>query len=105
MVVADRGRLERSEFLHFVTFVVTDTKPTEEMLENMLRPFGPKGLDRFDYWALGGRFSGQVIPHDLADTITGGPDVSSAELKIMNELAACWDVVLHSPGSKPGPGV
>jgi hypothetical protein len=93
--------------LHFVLFVITHAKPTEETLESLLHPFqGEEEWEpRFDHWALGGRFSGHVIPYDFANTMTGGPDVSDYELAILGKLSGCWGVDLRPPVSKPGPGV
>jgi hypothetical protein len=91
--------------LHFPLFVCINTKPTQEMLENLLEPFkgdAERGA-KFCHWALGGGYSG--TPYDLADTITGGPDVSDGELEVLGELARCWDVDLRRPVSKPGAGV
>src|ERR1700730_14367193 len=80
------ARLHWSELLHFVTFVITDAKPTEQMLEHLLLPFGPEGEDRLDHCALGGRYSSQLIPYDFGNTITGGADLSSEELEILAAL-------------------
>ena len=93
--------------MHFPLFVITETQPTEEMLESLLQPFRGEVEEgaRFDRWALGGKYSGQVIPYDLADTMTGGPDVSDDELAILGELADCWGVDLRRPVSTPGAGV
>ena len=81
------------------------------MLESLLQPFRgevegevEEGA-RFDWWALGGRYSGQVIPYDLTDTMTGGPGVSDDELAILGELADCWGIDVRPPVSTPGAGV
>ena len=93
--------------MHFPLFVITDRKPSMEMLESLLQPLRGEVEEggRFDCWALGGRYTGQVIPYDLADTVTGGPDVGDDELAILRELAGCWNVDLSPPVSKPGTGV
>jgi hypothetical protein len=92
--------------LHFALFVITDAKPSVEMLDSLLQPFqGEEEEARFDHWAIGGRYSGQVIPYDLANTITGGPDVSTGELEILGTLTRSWNVVLRRPVSEPAAGV
>src|SRR5215469_1328975 len=93
--------------VHFPLFVITDRKPSMEMLESLLQPLRGEVEEggRFDCWALGGRYTGQVIPYHLADTVTGGPDVGDDELAILRELADCWNVDLRPPVSKPSTGV
>jgi hypothetical protein len=68
--------------MHFVILVVTEQKPTEEILAKALEPFA----DKWDGWWLGGRWSGNLIPYDIDNTITGGPNVPDAEL-VLQRLA------------------
>jgi hypothetical protein len=87
--------------MHFVVLVVTYDKPTEAVLEAALAPFGIAALGphaKWDEWALGGRYTGLLIPHDLADTVTGGPHVSEMEM-LRSQVGA-----IQRPGHT-GPGV
>jgi hypothetical protein len=58
---------------HFGVLVVTKDRPTEEVLASALAPFGPSAGDeaKFDWWQLGGRYDGRLIPR-LPETITAG---------------------------------
>jgi hypothetical protein len=51
--------------MHFAVAVVTQEKPTESMLADALAPFGPAGAAeaKWDWYALGGRFSGHLLRH------------------------------------------
>ena len=51
-------------------------------------------------WALGGRYTGNLIRFDFGETVTGGPAVPSIEL----QLASCVPGLRMPPG-RPGPGV
>jgi hypothetical protein len=65
--------------MHFLTLVISDEKPTEELLKKWLSPFVPEKLD---FYALGGRYTGLFIPREIENTVTGGPDVPEAELAL-----------------------
>ena len=69
--------------MHFVLYVVTEDRPTEEALAAALAPFGPEGEARWDSWVLGGRYTGNLMPHDIENTVTGGPEVSDAEFSLI----------------------
>lgn len=62
--------------MHHLAFVVTTEKPTEELLAKTLEPFrcsvdNPDGP--LDWFALGGRYTGNIMACPHADsTITGG---------------------------------
>jgi hypothetical protein len=93
--------------MHTSVIVVTKDKPTEDVLATALAPFGPVALGpaaHWDWWALGGTFTGLLIPHDLANTITGGPDISPAELAVEGIVAAAG-VTMTRLGDQAGPGV
>jgi hypothetical protein len=69
--------------MHFAIAVVTNDKPTESMLADALAPFGPAGGEpKWDWFALGGRFSGHLFSTDMTDTITGGPEYPDDELSV-----------------------
>jgi hypothetical protein len=92
--------------MHFITFVVTKEKPTEAVLAAAMAPFGPNVLGKdakWDEWTLGGRYTGLLIPHSIENTVTGGPNVSDAELAIA-AMAESADTVVTQPG-RTGPGV
>jgi len=85
--------------MHFIAFVVTNEKPTEAVLAAAMAPFGPDVLGddhKWGWWGLGGRYTGLLIPHNIANTIKGKPDAMPP-----------WerrDDGLRGPG-KTGPGV
>jgi hypothetical protein len=67
--------------VHFAVLVVTKDKPTERVLARALRPFGPRTVrPKWNWYALGGRFSGVLHPLDVADTVTGGLEYPDDEL-------------------------
>lgn len=72
--------------MHFVVFVITKVRPTEKLLQETLAPFGRGGEERWDAWALGGRYSGNLKPLSFDDTITGGDDIPLAELAMASML-------------------
>jgi len=81
--------------MHFIAFVITQQKPTEEILPTALNPFFN---EHFDWFALGGRYTGMIEPFDHEDTVTGGMDMPAVEE---------W-LHTHSNGIIPqcrGPGV
>ncbi len=64
------GPLHPAEYLrrvssrHFPVLVITATKPPESALAKVLEPFGPEVVDadaKWRWWALGGRFTGDLI--------------------------------------------
>jgi hypothetical protein len=60
--------------MHFCVLVVTKDKPTDDVLAKALAPFGRHALGndaKWDWYALGGRYSGHLIPLHFADTVTG----------------------------------
>jgi len=86
--------------MHFAVLVVTKDKPTEDVLAAALAPFKDS---KWDWWTLGGRYTGQLIPHDVADTVTGGHDLP--EIEVMVDAMFKKDgMVIQRPGST-GPGV
>jgi hypothetical protein len=80
--------------MHFAVAVVTEEKPTEAMLADILAPFGPAaGTEaKWDWQVLGGRFSGLLGPHGIGGTITSGPECPDDEFYFI-------------PIDDPGPGV
>ena len=82
--------------MHIAALVVTSKKPTKSILVEALTPFGQAAGAKFklDWWALGGRFSGQLIPHDKRDTVTGGLAYPDDELPLV-----------PNDRHEPGPGV
>ena len=89
--------------MHFFALVVTEEKPTEEVIGKVLKPFGPDGGRRWDHWALGGRYTGNLIPLDLPNTLTGGPDVPEVEM-VLDRMSR--EAGLRAVRSeRPGPGV
>jgi hypothetical protein len=71
--------------MHFAAAVVTEEKPTETILAETLAPFGcAAGFEaKWDWYALGGRFSGRLDPHDISETITGGFEYPDDELPLL----------------------
>jgi hypothetical protein len=71
--------------MHFAVAIVTKEKPTEAILAETLAPFGPAaGIEaKWDWLALGGRFSGLLCPKQIADTVTGGVEYPDDELPLM----------------------
>jgi hypothetical protein len=57
--------------VHFILMVVTDEKPTNEVLSTALEPFGPEGACKWDDWVLGGRWSGRLFALHNQNTLTG----------------------------------
>jgi len=49
--------------MHYVALVISEQRPIPEVLHKALGPFGPEGKGRFDYYVLGGRYRGNLIPH------------------------------------------
>jgi hypothetical protein len=79
--------------MHFITYVVTEEKPTDAVLAKVMAPFMPNALGndhKLDWYALGGRYTGLLIPHQMANTIKGsfigdgpgstGPGVDALQL-------------------------
>lgn len=92
--------------MHFAAYVITAERPTPEVLAKVLEPFK---FDKFDWYALGGRYTGNVIPADGADTLTGKDEPSGFELKMQElctemreesgaDLKFVRDGVSHGPG-------
>jgi hypothetical protein len=71
---------------HFVTWVITESKPTDALLSDALAPFGPDGTSRWDAWTLGGRYSGNIPVKRLEDTLTGGDEIPESDLALMKML-------------------
>jgi hypothetical protein len=68
--------------MHFVGFVITEQKPSEDVLAKVLHSFRSSregGKGHWDWWTLGGRWSGRMIPLSLDNTVTGGADVPAIE--------------------------
>jgi hypothetical protein len=60
--------------MHFFAYVVTEEKPTDAVLAKVMAPFMPDALGndhKLDWYALGGRYTGLLIPHQMANTIKG----------------------------------
>jgi hypothetical protein len=55
--------------MHFPIFTITSDPPTELVLNAVLAPFY---CDKLDWHTLGGRYSGLLIPHRDAETMSGG---------------------------------
>jgi hypothetical protein len=90
--------------MHFPAFVITPDKPTRESLEEALAPTAHRR--EFDWWGLGGRFSGNIIPLDYADTvITGGDDIPDMELALMTMVEKTGDGVEMKRSARRGAGV
>jgi hypothetical protein len=70
--------------MHFAVAVVTQDKPTDSVLADTLAPFGPltAAEAKWDWYALGGRFSGHLFSRDFAETVTGGPEYPDDELSV-----------------------
>jgi hypothetical protein len=73
--------------MHFVTFVITESKPTDALLSDALAPFGPDGTGRWDAWTLGGRYSGNLPVKRLEDTMTGGDEIPDSDLALISMLS------------------
>jgi hypothetical protein len=61
--------------VHFITFVLTEEKPTQEVLAKALEPFRETPENRYSHWdwfALGGCFAGLLIPHNIKSTLSAG---------------------------------
>jgi hypothetical protein len=75
--------------MHFSVLVICDQKPTEKVLGEILAPFIP---EKFDWWTLGGRYTGHLTPHDLDNTITGGDnDIPAGEVAMAQMVAKATD--------------
>jgi hypothetical protein len=64
--------------VHFAVLLVTDEKPTQEILEKTLVQFGPADQEYWDSWEFGGRFSGNLIPVVFENVLTAGPELRRA---------------------------
>lgn len=84
--------------MHFVGLVITEERPTEEVLSKALVQFGPDGEGKWDWWTLGGRYTGNLRPLELENTMTGGPDLPHIEMMLIKTMGA------KLPG-RTGPGV
>jgi hypothetical protein len=73
--------------MHFITFVITESKPTDALLSDALEPFGPDGSAKWDAWTLGGRYSGNIPVKRLEDTLTGGDEIPDSDLVLMDMLS------------------
>jgi hypothetical protein len=66
--------------VNFAAFVITDKKPTPEVLEKTLVLFGPHHQGHWLEWTLGGRYTGNLIPIDRENTATGArPELTDFE--------------------------
>jgi hypothetical protein len=101
--------------MHSLILVITPAKPTDDVLAAALAPFREKEdvtdkrwlVGYWDDWALGGRYTGQLIPHDVADTVTGGNLGMETDLifaGVLENAVGDGDVTLQIP-SDTGPGV
>jgi hypothetical protein len=88
--------------MHCVVLVVTDEKPTKAVLQRALDPFGPRLLSdarnedyikKWDGWALGGRWSGHLIPYEFNNTVTGGPEVPELEQARLIVITRCGRII------------
>ena len=59
--------------MHFFVLVVTEEKPTTEVISKALAPFGPDGEDEWEWWEFGGRYSGSLIALDPDNTVSVRP--------------------------------
>jgi hypothetical protein len=93
--------------MHFITYVVTDEKPTEDVLAAALEPFGPSwegGIGKWDWWKLGGRYTGLLIPDDPEnDSITGRYAITPIEARMAEHDAEAGLQTKHH--GRTGPGV
>jgi hypothetical protein len=93
--------------MHFIAFVVTDQKPTEDVLAAALEPFRPSwegGAGKWDWWKLGGRYTGLLIPKDPGnDSITGGYAIQPIEVRMAEHNAEAGLQTKHH--GRTGPGV
>lgn len=81
--------------MNFPFFVITAERPTQATLENLLAPYQGDDFSgaMFDWFGLGGKFSGLLKVKDIASTITGGFDMSPIEMRLMGEVERCgWKV-------------
>jgi hypothetical protein len=86
--------------MHCATMVVTDERPSEAVLSAVLVPFYQI---KFDWCALGGRYTGLLIAAEGAETLTGGRQMTPAEewhSKMADEIGAKF----HMPAAS-GTGV
>jgi hypothetical protein len=85
--------------MHRATMVVTEERPVEPVLSAALIPFHDI---KFDWCALGGRYSGGLIAFEGAETLTRAEmaPVEDLLLKMAEEIG----VELHIPRAS-GPGV
>ncbi len=89
--------------MHSITFVVTKDRPTEAVLAAALAPFGAQSDDpKWDRYLLGGRYTGNLIPHDADDTMMGAADPS--EQRFFTEISKSAGLTSNRPG-RTGPGV
>lgn len=93
--------------MHFAAYVITAERPTPEVLEAALAPFREQ---KFDWYALGGRYSGNIIPIEGADTLTGSDEPHPFELKMQELLVEMreesgGDLKFVRDGVSHGPGV
>lgn len=71
--------------MHFPVLVISEQKPTEKVLGEILAPFMP---EKFDWWTLGGRYTGNLTPFDFDNTITGGDtDLPAGEEMLVQMIA------------------
>jgi len=92
--------------VHFITFVVTEEKPTVEMVAKTLEPFRETQENPYGHWdwfALGGRYTGLLIPHNIENTLTSGPALEPEEA-FMGRLSEETGVQFTRP-QHTGPGV
>jgi hypothetical protein len=92
--------MKEEDTMHCATMVVTGDRPIEAILTAALVPFYDI---KFDWCALGGRYSGLLIAADGAETLTGGGQMTPAEVW-HSEMAQEFGAEFHMPGTS-GPGV
>jgi hypothetical protein len=86
--------------MHCATMVVTGDRPIEAILTAALIPFYDI---KFDWCALGGRYSGLLIAAEGAETLTGDGQMTPAEVLLLKTTEEIG-VELHRAGAS-GPGV
>lgn len=93
--------------MHYVALVISEQRPIPEVLHKALGPFGPEGKGRFDYYVLGGRYRGNLIPHYPQCNNTMMGDAMSPEDRRGRFLA---ELTMDNPKNarhpeRTGPGV
>jgi hypothetical protein len=98
---ATRVGTTRSKSVHFAALIITDKKPTQDVLEKALVHFGPYHQRHWLGWALGGRYTGNLIPIEPENTVTG----ARPELTDLEKRQAQYGLPPARGQERTGPGV